>query len=647
MRAAALLVAVETYADPGLNLNGPAGDAGRMRKWLLDHGGVAADDMTVLISSRKKRLQADGPATLDAVFAALLKLSKKGADRVYFYFSGHGIAVAPDRKRQYLLMADFHDYEAPHKAVVFQEVADYLQSIAPEHLMISDACRNFRFDESTATIGTHLPADRWVPLPAGMSASRGALLFAASPGGVSYLSPDRKVPESVFTAELLDGLAGTGCAKRWDPGQREYVVDTDRVLGYVRKAVCSRLAADPRLSADVDPEEVAAAIEMQTTQKPLVLRRIPKEDVDKVLLSVALCPDVVGRASPRVEVRVEEFPYYHWQPAEPVIPPVAPFHLQPRCYNLAARATGYRQETEPLACEPYTDQEETVRLVPSGDRGMPGPGTPAPLPSPERSGADAGAGTLSVSGADPLLPFEVTSESGAFAGMGAGTAAFRLPAGFYRVRPLAGGDGTFGDRPADRFYRGSHVAGPEWLVRVGRDAESTVRLPPACALPSRLQPFLRGLAGDDRRWADWFGESADPQVPALLAYLAERWALELSGGSLSTAPPLLVLTAVDADHRDEAEDLTGRLEVRVPGEDARLPLLPVGVPGLALATTPVRPGAVTVRVGPKSSDSVDVRVPVLAWPTTLIWYVDRAGRWRCGSAAPGRTARRITAAGST
>ena len=291
MRAAALLVAVETYADPGLNLNGPAGDASRIRQWLLGHGGVTADDMTVLISSRKKRLQANGPATLDAVFAALLKLSKKGADRVYFYFSGHGIAVAPDRKRQYLLMADFHDYEAPHKAVVFQEVADYLQSIAPEHLLISDACRNFYFDESTATIGTHLPADRWVPLPAGQPVSRGALLFGASPGGVSYLAPDRKAPESVFTAELLDGLDGKDCAKRWDPGQRQYVVDTDRVLGYVRKAVCSRLAADSRLPADVNPEEVAAAIEMQTTQNPLVLRRIPKEDVAKVRLSVALCPE--------------------------------------------------------------------------------------------------------------------------------------------------------------------------------------------------------------------------------------------------------------------------------------------------------------------------------------------------------------------
>ena len=314
-----------------------------------------------------------------------------------------------------------------------------------------------------------------------------------------------------------------------------------------------------------------------------------------------------------------------------MIPPVAPFHLQPRCYNLAARAAGYRQETEPLACEPYAEeQEETVQLVPSGDRGQPGPGTPPPLPSPKRSGADAEAGTLSVSGPDPLQPFEVTSESGAFVGVGAGTAAFRLPAGFYRVRPLASGDGTFGDRPADRFYRGSHVAGPEWLARVGRDAESTVRLPPARALPSRLQPFMREWAGDDRRWADWFGESADPQVPTLLAYLAEQWAPELSGmvgGSRVAASPLLVLTAVDADDSDEAEDFTGRLEVRVPDEDARLTLSPSDVPGLASAVIPVRPGAVSVRVGPKSGDSVDVRVPILAGrPTALIWYVDRAGR---------------------
>jgi hypothetical protein len=50
MRAAALLVAVETYPDPKLNLAGPADDAIKMRDWLLTHGEVDPKDMTVLVS---------------------------------------------------------------------------------------------------------------------------------------------------------------------------------------------------------------------------------------------------------------------------------------------------------------------------------------------------------------------------------------------------------------------------------------------------------------------------------------------------------------------------------------------------------------------------------------------------------------------
>ena len=133
MRAVALVVAVENYADPELNLEGPADDAIKMRDWLLDEGGVAADDMTVLVSPRDGWAhadQADGGATLDEVFAGLYALGGLvGVDRIYFYFSGHGIAVASDRERQYLLLADLHEQKTPYKAVAFQEVAGYLKNL--------------------------------------------------------------------------------------------------------------------------------------------------------------------------------------------------------------------------------------------------------------------------------------------------------------------------------------------------------------------------------------------------------------------------------------------------------------------------------------------------------------------------------------
>jgi hypothetical protein len=638
MRAAALIVAAEKYADPKLNLTGPADDAVKMRDWLLGHGGVAAADMTVLVSPRagwRCNGKIDGDATLDSLFFHLSRLSMLGAERLYFYFSGHGIAVASDRKRQYLLMADFHEYNAPHKAAVFQEITGYFQSFAAEYLLISDACRNFRFGERLATIGTNLPAAQWVTgLPDGSPAPRGGQIFAASPGGFAYISPDSRNSGSLFTTELLGGLAGNGCAKRWDPSRGDYVVDVPQVLRYVRRAVGERLSG----RRGVDAEKAAAGIEQDTTQDPLVLRVIQKADVPKVRLSVALHPDAVALASPALQVRIDELVYKKWKFASTDLPLVKSFMLQPRCYSLTAKASGYLQETVPFPCELYEDEQETVRLVPSADRGAPGTPPPGMPPGPQRGEAGDTAGTLIVRNDDPVVPFEVASESGSVLSVGAGNAAFPLTAGYFRVRPLVGGDGSFGDRAADRFYGGSHITGPEWLVQVRAGTESTVRLPSVKALPSRLQPALLGLIASrprsNQRWASWFGTTADPPVSSLLAYLGELLARDLFrlqdaylGGSR-----FVVLAAVDSDREDEARDVTGRLEVRIDGQDSRVgarspTFNEIGAAGLALATDLVPPGAITIRIGPKNSGAVDVRVPVLAdRPTALIWHVDRTGR---------------------
>jgi hypothetical protein len=71
MRAAALLVAVEGYPNPKLNLVGPADGALKMRKWMLRNGGVAPKYMKILVSPRAGwSLEdiIDGEATLDISF---------------------------------------------------------------------------------------------------------------------------------------------------------------------------------------------------------------------------------------------------------------------------------------------------------------------------------------------------------------------------------------------------------------------------------------------------------------------------------------------------------------------------------------------------------------------------------------------------
>jgi Caspase domain len=645
MRAAALLIGVETYPDSDVDLAGPADDVIKVRDWMLSYGGVAPPDMTVLVSPRAgwaHRDAADGDATLDTVFQRLRQMSRLRADRIYFYFSGHGIAVATDPERQYLLLADFDEQDAPHKALVLDDVTRYLQSVTREYLLISDACRNFPYGWRPETIGTPFAvAPRPRDLPKGHPVARGGQLCAASPGGVAYIPSAAGVAGSVFTTELLDGLAGRGKAKRWDSSRQCYLVDLIRLQQYVRDAVSARLAAYP----EVDHAQAAEAIEVRSTQEPLVLRTIPAADVPRVKLTVGLEPGVVAQLRPEVRVLVDELTYRPWRRANPGPPPMAPFKVQPRSYVLAARATGYRQEQAPLACEVYDNQGETVRLVPSGDQGLSPGGPPPPLP-PQARGESAG--TLTVDSDEPVTPYLLTSESGETIQTGVGSVRFSLPTGFYRVRPLADGAGAFGEGPAARFYSGSRVYGPEWLVHVGRDAGSSVRLPPVQALPSRAHSALLGFLRESGelitpRWAEWFGTGTSPPIPSLLAYLAELLAPAPRAADLDPfARPGLrhgalgslvsVIVAVDGGDEDEARRFTERLRIHAAGSrpgalPQPLELSQLAAPGLGLASVLAPPGQLTVRVGPEDGDVIDMRVPVLAdRPAALIWHVGRTGR---------------------
>ncbi len=635
--AAALLIAVETYPDSALDLVGPADDAIKMRRWLLDFGGVRPEYLTVLVSSRGGWADAelvDGPANLDTVLACLRDLSTLGVERIYFYFSGHGLAVATDPERQYLLLSDFHSRDAPHKALVLEDVARYLRIVADEYLIFSDACRNFPYEWRPVNIATPFSPD-WgaQDLPTGRTMARGGEISAASPGGVAYIQrsenatfPTEEPGVSIFTAALLDGLAGKGKAKCWDPSRQCYVVDTTQLQRYVGNAVRSRLAA----VTDVDLELASSAIAFRNTQDPLVLREIARADVADVRLSVDLAPDAVGQAQPMVELKVDEIPYKCWQPDGPVVHPVAPFEaVQPRCYVLAAQASGYEQETVPLTCEPYEDAEETVRLVPIGGQGGGPGGPPGPRTSVGPDGGDGVPGTLAIRSEDPVAPYLVTSEAGKPAAVGAGDDAHSLPTGFFRVRPLVGGTGAFGDHLPDRYYDGSITSGPEWLVHVAEGAESRVALPSARALPSRLHSALLDFFDGrediaSERWRNWFGAQPSPPVSSLLAFLGELLTLEprpVGYGPMSrplalprTAQPVFVLLAVDGGDEEESEQFMSRIQVRFraqrqPGALQTADFRQFAVAGVRVARLLASAGALTIRVGPADGEVVDVRVP--------------------------------------
>jgi hypothetical protein len=91
-RSVALLVGVNDYGNPRLNLEGPVNDVQALRDVLVRRWGFAANDVHVLINAQ---------ATKAAIMQELRALKQRSApgDEVVIYFSGHGTSALDSTAR--------------------------------------------------------------------------------------------------------------------------------------------------------------------------------------------------------------------------------------------------------------------------------------------------------------------------------------------------------------------------------------------------------------------------------------------------------------------------------------------------------------------------------------------------------------------
>jgi hypothetical protein len=116
MGSYAIIIGINHYTPPendGLKtLLGAINDSQTIFDWVTGPGGVPAANCRLIQSSPNPlnpvKTQIDRAVT--DIVRMVIANDNKDADRLYFYFAGHGLGVQGDRENNGLCMADWDDY---------------------------------------------------------------------------------------------------------------------------------------------------------------------------------------------------------------------------------------------------------------------------------------------------------------------------------------------------------------------------------------------------------------------------------------------------------------------------------------------------------------------------------------------------------
>jgi len=203
----ALVVGVDHYPAYGENLDGAITDAEAVRDWLLDKKGGDVDPANLRYIPSEARPPAPIQDQIDDALQELLiaakpNKSKKDARRMYFYFSGHGMAVSSEelalclakwsKDRRGAALDSLAYRTMLRDAGRFKEVVVWL-----------DCCRvrevGLRAQEPE--VGAAVPAERGADLFVGYATTFQDAAFEAATG-------EDKVVRGHFTRALIAGLKG-------------------------------------------------------------------------------------------------------------------------------------------------------------------------------------------------------------------------------------------------------------------------------------------------------------------------------------------------------------------------------------------------------------------------------------------------------
>lgn len=214
-RTIALLVGVERYATTaGWSLDGPAVDASRFARWLLDCQ-VPADNITLLASPLPHNEPAVAevglpvrPADSVTVRDVLTRqLRTQPCDLFFAYWGGHGVVAARETRRLFYADADDADKRNLNLTALIESLSSAFFPAHRDQLLLVDACQNL---VSELRLLHSLPGESF---PVGPPVAQRELdvILAASPGEVASNVDSRRT--GLFSEVVLDLLRAGG----WPP----------------------------------------------------------------------------------------------------------------------------------------------------------------------------------------------------------------------------------------------------------------------------------------------------------------------------------------------------------------------------------------------------------------------------------------------
>lgn len=259
----ALVIGLDFYGNPDWTLRAGVRDALRVAEWVTAPGAGRAtkETLTLLLSPHPDHLVhgvAYELATEAAMRRALYNLNHKkigaGAERLWFFYAGHGIAPAGGGPDQAPVMVpsdvtDLDFYRA--NPIDLGSWIREMQVCPPEvQIFFVDACRGIVVSEDVVTATKTLFFDL-SKVKAGDHA-RQAVLFATTAGQLA----NEQGLHGLFGGALIDGLKGAGPELVPDAFSEEFVLTFGGLAAYTKRRI------------QIQSEEVRRGSRTLPTQEP-------------------------------------------------------------------------------------------------------------------------------------------------------------------------------------------------------------------------------------------------------------------------------------------------------------------------------------------------------------------------------------------
>ncbi|MDF3041021.1 MAG: hypothetical protein K0Q71_3727 [Thermomicrobiales bacterium] len=465
----AIVIGIDSYANPAWNLDAAVPDALAFLEWAHGAGGVPADAThTRLLLSTNRTDVTTFPfvaATNENIVKTIIEFQDgagKDGDRLYFYYAGHGVSNPGTARggppEPVIIPADVKDMRVNAGLLIpFSAIITALSGSLPaEHLFFIDACRDFALEEFTSTIS---PASiRWQPpLVEGGQRAAQFVLYATSPGQRAY-----ETGRGAFGKALVAGLKGEGAAKTWLQPPPRYDVGFNKLAQFVR----GRVEAEIRRMAGGNAERYIQVPQIEilgaTRGTDPVLQSIDPGQVGLISIGVRITPRE-AREKGRVRA-IQHGPggrEVEFADEPPPLALPARLTLGPADYIVVATADDFGELRQ--VCVAYEEQilDFPMEQAVAGAVAAPGP-TPSRPPSeavgPEARGeatfglgelsfaidetvvgAAPALGALDISTVDPTVAVVVRDSQLQIVPGGTGRGSMRvesLPPGIYRVQPV-------------------------------------------------------------------------------------------------------------------------------------------------------------------------------------------------------------------